>query len=502
MPRLPFDPATHGFPFVNRFTNTVGPFTTSGLCGGMALAAFSYFRNGVPVPQHDGTDFGTPDGVPPEGRSRLRSYIFDQQMISFRTAAPFFLPSWPWETDEQVLRNQLNGSIADFERLKQIVNAGRFPQLGFRSSTRGNLLGHQVLAYGYEENPRRIIHYDPNWPNEECHLILDPALGRVVQRFADGRETPSSLAYGSYFIAFDLDPSQPGLLNEFGRPPYIDLAVMGGVGFSAPFGDGLRQVGEPLTVSATVRNLGEAPSRFGELLLWARSPGGVNRDADLGVRAPITRLDPGQEFRFERQFPAFGEQPGPYLFGVSILSLRNRWIILPIAAGGMGVGKVDLVAGVDRQVGTGGFRGDGLYRIRARHSGKVLDVDTSWFRGQNNGQSVLQWDWHGGTNQRFRVEGRGNNEWSLRPQHATQKAIDVDNARGNGFAGARVQQWDFHGGPNQRFRIEPVADHYRIVAVHSGQVLDVSGASGAAGAALVQWPWHGGNNQLFQFEAL
>jgi Ricin-type beta-trefoil lectin domain-like len=45
---------------------------------------------------------------------------------------------------------------------------------------------------------------------------------------------------------------------------------------------------------------------------------------------------------------------------------------------------------------------------------------------------------------------------------------------------------------------EPPGDgDHRIVAVHSGKVLDVFGASTASGALLIQWPWHGGDNQRF-----
>ena len=49
--------------------------------------------------------------------------------------------------------------------------------------------------------------------------------------------------------------------------------------------------------------------------------------------------------------------------------------------------------------------------------------------------------------------------------------------------GARIIQWDWHGGDNQRFRLEPLGDGYvHIVAKHSGKVLDVAGASARHGA--------------------
>jgi YVTN family beta-propeller protein len=39
---------------------------------------------------------------------------------------------------------------------------------------------------------------------------------------------------------------------------------------------------------------------------------------------------------------------------------------------------------------------------------------------------------------------------------------------------------------------------YRLVAVHSGKVLDISGVSTANGARAIQWPWTGGNNQRWR----
>lgn len=54
----------------------------------------------------------------------------------------------------------------------------------------------------------------------------------------------------------------------------------------------------------------------------------------------------------------------------------------------------------------------------------------------------------------------------------------------------------------QRFRLEPVSGGYvRIVAQHSGKVLDVSGISTANGAPIVQWDWWRGDNQRFWAES-
>jgi V8-like Glu-specific endopeptidase len=187
--------------------------------------------------------------------------------------------------------------------------------------------------------------------------------------------------------------------------------------------------------------------------------------------------------------------------------------------------------------------GGGFFRIVAEHSGKVLDVagisgasgaqiqQWDWWNGPNqrfrlfstpliavhsgkaldvaaistdNGAEIVQWDFWGGLNQRFYPERLEDGTYRFVADHSG-KVIDVeDYSQANG---ARIHQWDWHGGPNQRFRLEPVLSplapiptgEYRIVAVHSGKVLDVSGISNANGAAVVQWDWVNGPNQRWRF---
>jgi hypothetical protein len=40
--------------------------------------------------------------------------------------------------------------------------------------------------------------------------------------------------------------------------------------------------------------------------------------------------------------------------------------------------------------------GNGIYGIRAKHSGKVFDVVGA---SKKNGARIIQYDWHGGSNQ-------------------------------------------------------------------------------------------------------
>ncbi|HWC12138.1 MAG TPA: RICIN domain-containing protein [Acidimicrobiales bacterium] len=79
------------------------------------------------------------------------------------------------------------------------------------------------------------------------------------------------------------------------------------------------------------------------------------------------------------------------------------------------------------------------------------------------------------------------------------QVLDVD---GNSQEpGAPVIQWLAHGGANQRWTFEALDDDtHRIVVAHSGQVLDVDGNSQEPGAQVIQWPWHGGDNQRWRIE--
>src|SRR5215211_809595 len=60
--------------------------------------------------------------------------------------------------------------------------------------------------------------------------------------------------------------------------------------------------------------------------------------------------------------------------------------------------------------------------------------------------------------------------------------------------GADATQWEYWGGQNQIFSIDWVeASHYRLIAQHSGKVIDVDRISPANGAQVHQWDWWGGD---------
>ena len=171
--------------------------------------------------------------------------------------------------------------------------------------------------------------------------------------------------------------------------------------------------------------------------------------------------------------------------------------------------------------------GDGTFKISSDWAqGKVWDVAGGF---QSDGTPLIIWPWHGGPNQRFRIDGE-----SIIAAHSGkrigvmtlgfQRLCQISESQGDRFRvaaspmvsinshkvldvpwastenGVQLCQYGLHGGPNQRFLLDEVSRTeplFRIVAEHSGKVLDVEKASKENGARIIQWPWHGGDNQIF-----
>lgn len=138
---------------------------------------------------------------------------------------------------------------------------------------------------------------------------------------------------------------------------------------------------------------------------------------------------------------------------------------------------------------------DGVYRLVSKNGGRVLDVAGC---SAADGANVEQWDWLGGGCQRWKLHNLGNGDYTVTAQHSGQ-ALDVADC--SQVAGANVRQWPSNGADCQKWRIEPVGDgYYRLVTRHSGQVLDVAGCSRANGANVQQWTWLGGDCQRWALE--
>ncbi|MBK8972122.1 MAG: RICIN domain-containing protein [Hahellaceae bacterium] len=108
--------------------------------------------------------------------------------------------------------------------------------------------------------------------------------------------------------------------------------------------------------------------------------------------------------------------------------------------------KNDIANFMPTKVGGGGgttTNASPAYIIKARHSGKCLDVAGG---SKSNGAEIIQWSCHKGDNQRFRVYDAGGGYWQIQAKHSGM-CLDVWGA--STASGAQVRQGNCHSGNNQ-----------------------------------------------------
>jgi hypothetical protein len=331
IPRLNFVPPRDGWHFANKFETRVLPgilygVKTKGLCGGMVMTALDYWRAGIPIPAHEPSDLPLdPNGNRlPDEASRLRRYIFDRQMNSLLTGLMFTR----WITSPTItpddFHNWATGS--EFNVVRRELSSNRPVMLGLWSMIPGHPEGgHQVLCYGWDTDPIRLYIYDPNHPDEETVLTPEsPAVGCTAKGSKSGQEE----TYRGYFFTDVYNWNE----NPPYAPRYRDIVITSGLNTSP---DRNANIGTSLSLSVTVFNEGEYPSRFLAFCIWARDPVGRNIDAAVGGIEPnFKSLNPGESKTEARNFASFGNVPGPHTIGVSKLSLQGHWQNIPPANAG------------------------------------------------------------------------------------------------------------------------------------------------------------------------
>ncbi|GHH42602.1 glycosyl hydrolase family 95 catalytic domain-containing protein [Lentzea cavernae] len=144
--------------------------------------------------------------------------------------------------------------------------------------------------------------------------------------------------------------------------------------------------------------------------------------------------------------------------------------------------------------GTGsGVRPGVPYRLVARHSGKYADISGA---STAPGALVQQWSPTGGLNQQFEFLDSGGGYHRVRARHSGLVLQVAGTA-----TGADVTQQTDTGATSQQWR---VTDHgggvVSLVNRLSGLALDVWQASAADGARISQWTPGGAENQRFQLQ--
>ncbi|KAH3759616.1 Ser/Thr protein phosphatase family protein [Pelomyxa schiedti] len=132
------------------------------------------------------------------------------------------------------------------------------------------------------------------------------------------------------------------------------------------------------------------------------------------------------------------------------------------------------------------------------HSGKVLDVAGA---STNQCAPIIQYSYHGGSNQRFVVELLPGDPCSpFAHIRCVGSGLYLDVEGGSLSPCANVIQYPYHCGDNQLWKLEEASSVPGAVVIRSkksGLVLDIEGASLCDGAKLLQYPAHGGRNQAF-----
>ncbi|WP_435363615.1 RICIN domain-containing protein [Haloarchaeobius sp. DYHT-AS-18] len=150
------------------------------------------------------------------------------------------------------------------------------------------------------------------------------------------------------------------------------------------------------------------------------------------------------------------------------------------------------------------YQGDGKYSLIAQHSGKVADVaGFSTDRGGN----IHQWEWNGNDaeNQKWEIHPQDSGDYRIVNEHSGMVMQVPVNSTENG---ENVEQMDWFDYANQRWRIRPTGKksvqegEYKIVNVKSGKVLDIENLSDDNGANLHQMEYSGGANQRWQVDYL
>ena len=131
------------------------------------------------------------------------------------------------------------------------------------------------------------------------------------------------------------------------------------------------------------------------------------------------------------------------------------------------------------------------YRLVAQHSGKAADISGA---SSAAGAALIQWAIHSGANQQFDFVDAGSGYWRIRARHSGH-VLQVSGAG----TGADITQQPISTATSQQWS---VTDHgngtVSLVNRHSGLAMDVWSASTADGARISQWNATGGTNQRFE----
>jgi hypothetical protein len=183
-----------------------------------------------------------------------------------------------------------------------------------------------------------------------------------------------------------------------------------------------------------------------------------------------------------------------------LVPVADNSLTIAFTNGSADQAKVSAIEILPATGGGGGF--SGYYTIRARHSGKVLDVAGE---SMEDGAELIQYQASlpVSGNQSWLLEVTPDGYYFIKARHSG-KALDVQ-AASQADLTRIVQYAPFAQSASQQWKIEPVSDgYYKLVARHSGKVLDVAGESREDWAQIIQYTDYAATslNQQWQLETV
>ncbi len=137
-----------------------------------------------------------------------------------------------------------------------------------------------------------------------------------------------------------------------------------------------------------------------------------------------------------------------------------------------------------------------VYRLVARHSGKVADV---YNFGTVDGTNVQQWTWLGNSCQKWTFISTGDGYFKIRDQNSGKLLEVAGLSRADG---GNVGIWRDANCPQQHWAVTPTGDGYYVLTNRlSGRCLNVDAASTADGANIDQWSYNAVAQEQWQLIA-
>lgn len=133
------------------------------------------------------------------------------------------------------------------------------------------------------------------------------------------------------------------------------------------------------------------------------------------------------------------------------------------------------------------------YQLVAQHSGKAADIANV---STSPGAGLQQWAISGGSNQQFDFLDAGGGYYRIRARHSGL----VLQVAGSGTGADVTQQPDTNAASQQWRATDHGGGVVSLVNRQSGLALDVWAASTADGARISQWTYNGNANQRFQLQ--